>query len=151
MCGEARGGNGVGAILLKRLDAPGGLIGVNFVEALHDRACNSHWVACGPRDQAGAEIRKLREGNVDQVRHGLIEAVFAHVTDDANDFDRELALVKKDFSAHGLLVGPVMLREGMVDDGDARSALAIAPLEHAATEKRNAQSSKIIGTDDIEF
>src|SRR5207302_9869777 len=93
--GEARGGDGVCAILLERLDAAGGLVGVDLVEALDYRAGDGHGVALCAGHKGGAVLRILREGQINKIGGRLVQAVLVDVAEDADDLCPIFAFVDR--------------------------------------------------------
>src|SRR6202030_3959545 len=107
-----RGGDGIGAILLEGLDPAGGLIGVDFVESLDHGAGNQHGITLGAGHEGGAGLRILREGKIDEIVGGNVEAVLVNVTDYADDLRPVCAaadILEQDALTDGIFVVPVTL------------------------------------------
>ena len=80
-------------------------------------------------------VLHLRQRDVHHLGRGVPEAGFLHVADDADDLARRLgevgahALADLDLLADGLALRPVLPRERLVDDDDARRARGVALAE----------------------
>jgi len=55
-------------------------------------------------------LRILREGKVDEIGGGLVQAMFVDVAQDTDDLCPIFAFVDRDAAAKGILVRPVALR-----------------------------------------
>ena len=80
---------------------------------------------------------------------GVAEAGLLHVADDAHDLARRLgevgahALADLDLLADGVALRPVLLRERLVDDDDARRARGVALAEQAAAPQRDLERFEV--------
>src|SRR5260370_13109683 len=93
---------------------------------------DGHGIALCACDERGTGLGILREGNINEIVGGKIEAVLVDVADDADDLGPSFAVVEGDAAADGILVVPVTLRDGLRDDGDLGAFGASAAGEKAA-------------------
>ena len=96
------------------------------------------------QDRAAAE-RDLFERHVNGFARRQAEAGVLHVADDADDFDeRVVRREAAELAADGAPAGPVFVREGLAHDGDVRRVGAVAFVDQAAVEQRNADRRKVV-------
>src|SRR5581483_291449 len=79
----------------------------------------------------------------------LIEAAFAHVGDDADDFAQRLRIERgvADLLADGIFAGKVFARERLIDDEHVRLRRCFIFREDAAADETRFQRSKVSRTD----
>src|SRR5260370_2943971 len=68
-----------------------------------------------------------------------------------NDLCPIFAFVDRDAAAEGILVGPVALRERLIDKRDSDTFRLIAGIEVAAAEQGNAEDLEIAGSNNVQF